>query len=87
VAQEIVGGSDSQLFSPEDMEAIRTRRDDIAQRIATREEEINRLLEPPEQQSVEVVEQPPAEEDLPGADRLEEIRRSVADAAAEGSDQ
>lgn len=77
-AQELVGGSDAQLFTTEDMEGIRSHHDDIAARVQDRESDIAALLKPPEAQAVEATEEPPPEEDLPGADRLEEIRRSVS---------
>ncbi len=78
VAQGIIGEADAVLFSDDDMAAIRDRLAEISERIAEREAEISRLLEdedgtvePPEPEGMEV----------PGADRVEEIRQSVADEA------
>lgn len=78
IAGELVGGSDHQLFTSEDMQGIETRKDEIAQRIAQRQGEITHLLEPPEATQVELVPESDARHELPGEERLEEIRRSVA---------
>ncbi|GAB2968633.1 SPFH domain-containing protein [Actinotalea caeni] len=77
VARELVGGADGQLFSEEDMAAITARREEIAARVAERESRIEHLLEPPEETQVEIV-TPRESDDVPGADRVEELRRSVA---------
>ncbi|GAA3658024.1 SPFH domain-containing protein [Nonomuraea antimicrobica] len=45
LAQQLVGGKDAVLFSPEDMAAIRSRLDEIATRVREREDEIGALLE------------------------------------------
>jgi regulator of protease activity HflC (stomatin/prohibitin superfamily) len=82
-AQELVGGPDTQLFTSDDMEAIRSHRDDIAARVEDRKDDIADLLKPPEAETVETTEAPPTDEDLPGADRLEEIRASVTGQTAE----
>jgi hypothetical protein len=66
VAQELIGRQDAQLFSEEDMEAIRGRRDDI-----------DRLLAPPEE-AVTIAEDDTATGDVAGEERMEEIRQSVA---------
>ncbi|WP_420111397.1 SPFH domain-containing protein [Pseudactinotalea sp.] len=77
IARDLIGGSDAQLFSSDDMQAITARRAEIADRVAGREDRIEGLLKPPEETQVEIV--TPQEEDaVPGADRVEEIRRSVA---------
>ncbi|GAA3723937.1 SPFH domain-containing protein [Salinactinospora qingdaonensis] len=79
VAQEIVGGADSELFSDSDMAAIRARVEEISERIASREAEINELLEH-EERTVDTPD-PADTEDVPGADRVEQIRESVSDGA------
>src|SRR5690606_5946850 len=77
IARDLVGGSEAQLFSTEDMQAITSRRDEIADRVASREDRIEGLLKPPEETQVEIV-TPHEDESVPGAERVEEIRRSVA---------
>ncbi|MDA2808295.1 SPFH domain-containing protein [Nocardiopsis suaedae] len=78
VAQNIIGEAQAQLFSDEDMQAIRTRMDEISARIADREAEIEALLA---EERTTVAAPDPEEHDVPGEERLEEIRRSVADEA------
>ncbi|MFC4561186.1 SPFH domain-containing protein [Nocardiopsis mangrovi] len=78
IAQGIIGETDAALFSDDDMAAIRTRLHDISARIAEREAEISDLLTA-EQSTVEAPD--PDAQEVPGADRVEEIRRSVADEA------
>ncbi|QBI55285.1 SPFH domain-containing protein [Streptomonospora litoralis] len=75
VAQGIIGEAESTLFSDEDMAAIRARLQEISERISEREEEITRVLEEDGEETVE----PPPPEDVPNADRIEEIRQSVSD--------
>lgn len=75
IAQGLVGGGSDALFTAEELELIRDRGDDIQQRIGSREREIAELLKPPEQPEVEEI--APESEKLPGAERMEEIRRSV----------
>lgn len=77
IARDLVGGTDGQLFTAEDMDAIRSRKDVIAERVAARKDDIDRLLAPPGEETV-TVEEPPAEAEVAGADRMEEIRQSVA---------
>src|SRR5690606_591667 len=80
VAQQLIGGADQVLFSEEDIAAIRVRLAEIEERIAAREPEIAALLG--EQDTAEVVQPDPDASD-PGADRVEEIRQSVAEPGAE----
>ncbi|GAB3465703.1 SPFH domain-containing protein [Streptomonospora sediminis] len=75
VAQGIIGEAESTLFSDEDMEAIRSRLHEISDRISEREAEIARVLEEDGDDTVE----PPPPEEVPNADRIEEIRQSVSD--------
>ncbi|PSL00704.1 regulator of protease activity HflC (stomatin/prohibitin superfamily) [Murinocardiopsis flavida] len=81
IAQEIIGGADAELFSDSDMDAIRNRLGAIAERIASREAEIGELLDKDDETVATPV--PDAGADVPGADRVEEIRRSVTDNAIE----
>ncbi|MBB6119104.1 SPFH domain-containing protein [Nocardiopsis algeriensis] len=76
IAQEIIGQSDTALFSQEDMDAIRSRLDEIKARIAEREEEIGALLA---EGGPETAEAPRASD----SDSVEEIRRSVSDEAVD----
>ncbi|HLS44813.1 MAG TPA: hypothetical protein VK045_05215, partial [Ornithinicoccus sp.] len=65
----------------EDMEAIRARQPEIAERVAGREGEIGHLLQAPEATDVQII---PASEpvgDPEGEQVLDQIRRSVADEA------
>jgi regulator of protease activity HflC (stomatin/prohibitin superfamily) len=78
IARELVGGAEGQqLFSPEDMEAIRARKDEIARRIEARQSQIAHLLEPPEETKVEIISDSEQAADA-GEDRVAEIRASVA---------
>ncbi|WP_415840304.1 SPFH domain-containing protein, partial [Nocardiopsis gilva] len=79
VAQGIIGESDAALFSDDDMAAIRSRLRQISDRIASREAEITELLEAEQQSTVEAAH--PESGEVPGEDRLEEIRQSVSDEA------
>ena len=79
IARELVGGQDHKLFTAEDMEAIRARQTQIAERVAGREGEIGHLLQAPEATDVQII---PASEpvaDPEGEQVLDQIRRSVAD--------
>lgn len=79
IARRLVGsGEDGTLFSENDMAAIRSRMEDIQVRIREREAEIEALLAAREKET----EEPPAQEsveEVPGADKIEELRRSVTD--------
>ena len=75
IAQEIIGQTDTALFSDEDMAAIRGRLGEIQDRIARRQQEIEEIVEG----DSEDVRGPAAED--PGQDLVEEIRQSVSDDA------
>ncbi|KIH98186.1 Band 7 protein [Streptomonospora alba] len=75
VAQGIIGEAEASLFSEEDMGAIRGRLNEISERISEREAEINRVLADDEEDTVE----PPPPDDVPNADKIEQIRQSVSD--------
>lgn len=81
IARELVGGAGDVLFSTEDMGFIREHREAIAERISGRADEIEHLLQPPEETSVEIVPETEVDED----ERMEEIRRSVSEPASEGA--
>ena len=81
IARQLVGGQAAQLFTPEDMEAIRARQADIASRVAERESEITDLLQAPEETDVEILPISQTELDAEGEQRLDEIRQSVSDEA------
>ena len=72
IAQEIIGQSDSVLFSKEDMEAIRGRLGEIQARIAEREQEISELVDDAEE---------PQGGEAPDEELVEEIRQSVSEEA------
>lgn len=79
IARQLVGGQDDKLFTAEDMEAIRSRQGDIADRISSRQGDIKDLLQAPEETDVEIL---PASEtglDAEGEQRLDAIRQSVTD--------
>ena len=78
IAQELIGRQDAQLFTDADMEAIRGRRGEIAARVESRREDIDRLLAPPAEESVTVDDESSSGGDLAGEERMEEIRQSVA---------
>ncbi|MEV2276652.1 SPFH domain-containing protein [Nocardiopsis sp. NPDC049922] len=75
IAQEIIGQTDTALFSQADMEAIRARLGEISARIAEREQEISSLVE-----DADGARRQPEGED-PGQDLVEEIRQSVSEEA------
>ncbi|PID53947.1 MAG: Band 7 protein [Micrococcales bacterium] len=79
IARELVGGGadGATLFSEEDMQAIRSRQEEIRSRVAARQSEIEHLLQPPEETQVELVGEAA---EVPDAvdDRVEQIRASVA---------
>ena len=77
VAQQIIGSADPQLFTPEDLETMRARRPEIAERVVAREREVAALLQPHAEPAVEAA-PPEPDAELPGAERVEQIRRSVA---------
>ena len=79
IARQLVGGQSSQLFSADDMEAIRARQADIAERVAERESEIAELLQAPEETEVEILPVTETETDAAGEQRLDEIRQSVTE--------
>lgn len=75
IARDLVGGQSDQLFTPEDMAAIGSRREEIGRRVGQRESAIAHLLEAPEETDVEIL--PVAEDEIDT--ELDEIRRSVTD--------
>jgi predicted nucleic acid-binding Zn-ribbon protein len=79
IARRMIGTDESPLYSPEDMQALRERLEDIQSRIEERQEEISELATD-EQTTPDGVEEPPEAEGA-GEDRVEEIRQSVTDEA------
>jgi tetrahydromethanopterin S-methyltransferase subunit G len=76
----MIGTGGEPLFTPEDMQAIRDRMEEIQARIRERASELESLSDGRETRpEVEPQQQPAAEEAT--ADRLEEIRQSVTDEA------
>lgn len=84
IARGMIGSGDEPLFTPEDMRAIRERMAEIQARISERGAEIDRLVSAPEGNSdgvppAESVAQEAARVEAANAERIEEIRKSVAD--------
>ncbi len=86
VARQLIGDSDTPLFTDADMESIRSRKPAIEERVASRKADITHLLKPPEETQVEIVPESDASAELPGEDRMEAIRRSVAEDGASASE-
>lgn len=76
IARQLVGAEDSQLFSASDLDTIRQRMEAIQARIHEREPELDELLAA--DAAPVPAPEPPADE-LPGEERVEEIRQSVAE--------
>jgi len=74
----MIGTGEDALFTPEDMQAIRDRMQEIQRRIRDRAGEIESLAAEREPHAAEDVQPQPAAEDA-SADRVEEIRQSVTD--------
>jgi regulator of protease activity HflC (stomatin/prohibitin superfamily) len=78
IARRMIGTGEDALFTPEDMQAIRDRMQEIQRRIRDRAGEIESLAAEREPHTAEDVQPQPAAEDA-SADRVEEIRQSVTD--------
>jgi hypothetical protein len=76
----MIGTGNEPLFTPEDMQAIRDRMEEIRARISERSRELENLSDGPETRPEQDQPQEPAIEDE-NADRVEEIRQSVTDEA------
>src|SRR5215204_2596885 len=76
ISRRMIGTGGEPLFTPEDMQAIRDRMEEIQARIKERARELESLSDGHETRSEE---EPAAEEAT--ADRVEEIRQSVTDEA------
>ncbi len=79
IARRMIGTDATPLYSPEDMQALRERLEDIQSRIEERQEEISELATE-EQGASDGLEEPPEAESA-GEDRVEEIRQPVTDEA------
>jgi regulator of protease activity HflC (stomatin/prohibitin superfamily) len=80
ISRRMIGTGDEPLFTPEDMQAIRNRMEEIQARIRDRAREIDRLSGVHETQSEEEPPERPVAE-AATEDRVEEIRQSVTDEA------
>lgn len=78
-AKQIVGTTDAALFSETDMAAIRGRLSQIQERISSREDEIDELLQ--DEGDDLAADEPAEHEEAPGEAAVEEIRQSVSDEA------
>ncbi|QVQ51992.1 SPFH domain-containing protein [Spiractinospora alimapuensis] len=81
-AQQIIGISEGELFSQQDMSAIRMRLAEIQERINSRESEIEDLLNTEQESTVDTPDLEELEE-VPGADMVEELRQSVSTESVE----
>ncbi len=80
ISRRMIGTGDEPLFTPEDMQAIRDRMEEIQTRIRDRAREIEGLSAGPAAQPEEGPQEGPAAE-AATEDRVEEIRQSVTDEA------
>jgi regulator of protease activity HflC (stomatin/prohibitin superfamily) len=80
ISRRMIGTGNEPLFTPEDMQAIRDRMEEIRARISERSRELENLSVGPETRPEQDQPQEPAIEDE-NADRVEEIRQSVTDEA------
>ena len=80
IAREMIGTSGESIYTPEDMQAIRERMEEIQERIGERESEIEDLISVEQAVTDDEPQEPQAAEEET-ADRLEEIRQSVTDEA------
>ncbi|MEW6637194.1 MAG: SPFH domain-containing protein, partial [Actinomycetota bacterium] len=76
IARQMIGAEAEPLYTPEDLQAIRARLEEIRARIRERGEEIDRLVTAERAATTE-----PAQAEEANAERVEEIRRSVTDEA------
>jgi hypothetical protein len=80
ISRRMIGTGGEPLFTPEDMQAIRDRMEEIQARIKDRARELDSLADGQGVHEEEELLQQPAAEDE-NADRIEEIRQSVTDEA------
>jgi len=80
IARQMIGTGGEPLFTPEDMQKIRERVEEIQERIRGREQEIEDVVSA-EQGVTEEEPQAPQAAEEENAERLEEIRQSVTDKA------
>ena len=78
IARQMIGTGGEPLFTPEDMQKIRERMEEIQERIREREQEIEDVISAEQGVSEEAPQKPQAAEEE-NAERLEEIRQSVTD--------
>ena len=77
ISRRMIGTGGEPLFTPEDMQAIRNRMEEIQARIRERAGELESLADG---QEMRLDEEPRQAEEV-NADRVEEIRQSVTDEA------
>jgi hypothetical protein len=80
IARQMIGTGGEPLFTPEDMQKIRERMEEIQERIREREQEIEDVVSAEQGVTEEEPQKPQAAEEET-AERLEEIRQSVTDKA------
>src|SRR5918998_1376057 len=80
IARQMIGTGGEPLFTPEDMQKIRERMEEIQERIREREQEIEDVVSAEQGMTEEEPQAPQAAEEE-DAERLEEIRQSVTDQA------
>jgi len=80
IARQMIGTGGEPLFTPEDMQKIRERIEEIQERIREREQEIEDVISAEQGVTEEEPQEPQAAEEE-NAERLEEIRQSVTDEA------
>ena len=80
IARQMIGTGGEPLFTPEDMQKIRERMEEIQERIREREQEIEDVVSAEQSVTDEEPQKPRAAEEET-AERLEEIRQSVTDEA------
>jgi hypothetical protein len=80
IARQMIGTGGEPLFTPEDMQKIRERMEEIQERIREREQEIEDVVSAEQSVTDEEPQKPRAAEEE-NAERLEEIRQSVTDEA------
>ena len=78
IARQMIGTGGEPLFTPEDMQKIRERMEDIQERIREREQEIEEIISAEQGVTDKEPQEPQAAEEE-NAERLEEIRQSVTD--------
>lgn len=82
LARQLVGRGEGGLFSPDELDAIRTQLPEIEARIDRRRGEVDELLEAQEEVSSDAVEPNPPDM-IPEEEAVEQLRESVTDEAVQ----